>query len=190
MNQEELNLVVELHRKWVRSEEGGKRAVLIRAVLTGMDLTRAVLTYANLTRAVLTGTDLTRADLTGAVLTDANLTGADLTGANLSCAYLTRAVLNCADLSCANLRGAYLSEANLSGVKLSWHSQTLLSEILWRVAKTEDQQMLAAFVGRKTDWCWDHWEKYPHPAREWAISELAKWGQEGDDAPEFIRNKR
>ena len=63
MTQSEIKVTLELHTKWLRGEEGGKRA----------NLTDASLTDAN-----LRGAKLTRADLT-----DANLTGANLTGANL-----------------------------------------------------------------------------------------------------------
>jgi hypothetical protein len=79
-----LKVVVDLHGKWLRGEEGRTRADLTRAVLTGADLTHAVLTRAVLTRADLTGADLTGADLTGADLTHAVLTDADLTGADLT----------------------------------------------------------------------------------------------------------
>ena len=57
-----LQTILDAHKKWVISAEGG---------------TRAYLTGANLTDA-----DLTGADLRGADLTRANLRGADLTGAN------------------------------------------------------------------------------------------------------------
>ncbi|EIL5477062.1 pentapeptide repeat-containing protein [Listeria monocytogenes] len=52
MNQEELDIILENHGKWLRNE-GGEKA----------DLTNANLTNANLTNADLTGADLTNADL-------------------------------------------------------------------------------------------------------------------------------
>ncbi|EAD6099754.1 pentapeptide repeat-containing protein [Listeria monocytogenes] len=63
MNQEELDIILEKHEKWLR-DEGGERA----------DLRHANLTNANLTNAVLTGADLRHANLTNANLSDANLT--------------------------------------------------------------------------------------------------------------------
>ncbi len=134
MNAEQLNAILDAHGKWRRGENGGIRANLTRAYLTGADLTdanlsRADLTGANLSRADLTdanltGADLTDADLTGANLTGANLTRADLTGAyltdaNLTDAYLTDANLTDADLTGANLTGAYLTGANLSRADLT-----------------------------------------------------------------------
>jgi len=70
-------LLVE-HAKWIRSE-GGKRA----------DLSRAYLSGANLSCADLSGADLSCAYLSGANLSGANLSCADLSGANLSCANLS-----------------------------------------------------------------------------------------------------
>ncbi|HBI2189106.1 TPA: pentapeptide repeat-containing protein [Listeria monocytogenes] len=87
MNQEELDIILENHGKWLR-DEGGERA----------DLTGADLRHTNLSNAVLTGADLrhanlSNADLTGADLRHANLTNADLSNADLSNANLTNAVL-------------------------------------------------------------------------------------------------
>lgn len=93
MKQEELNSILELHRKWLYGEDGGKRA----------DLSRA---------------DLSRANLYDANLRGANLYGANLYDANLSRANLSRADLRAADLRDADLRGANLYDANLSGANL------------------------------------------------------------------------
>ena len=87
------------HLKWLRGENGGKRA----------DLSEADLSRADLSRADLFGANLSRADLFGANLFGANLSEADLSGANLSRA----------DLFGANLFGANLSEADLSEANLS-----------------------------------------------------------------------
>lgn len=126
--------------------------------------------------AYLLGADLRYAILDGAILDGALLQGANLQGASLRFAYLRFAYLGH-----ANLR-----DVDLQGARLSWSSHNLLSEILWRAADTESRQMLAAFVGRKTDWCWDEWETWQHPEREWALAELAKWVRDGDDAPEIV----
>ena len=65
MNKDELNDILENHKKWLCYEDGGSRADLLGA---------------NLCRADLCGADLRRADLYGSDLRDANLYGADLRG--------------------------------------------------------------------------------------------------------------
>ena len=64
----DLKQILELHKKWLNDEDGGKRANLRRADLSGADLS---------------GANLRRADLSGADLRDADLSGADLRGAGL-----------------------------------------------------------------------------------------------------------
>lgn len=95
------------HLKWLRGENGGKRADLSEADLSRADLSRADLFGANLSRA-----DLSEADLSGANLSGADLFGANLFGANLSGANLSEANLSEADLSEANLsRANYIEKA-------------------------------------------------------------------------------
>ncbi len=67
----ELQSVLDLHRKWLYSEEGGRRADLSGADLRGADLSGAYLR-----RADLRGADLRRADLRRAELSGADLSGA------------------------------------------------------------------------------------------------------------------
>lgn len=86
MTKEELDKVLELHKKWLDGDKAGKRAVLLGANLLGANLR---------------GADLRGADLLGADLRGANLRGADLIYANLR-----GANLNGADLLDADLRGA------------------------------------------------------------------------------------
>ena len=78
MKQEELNSIVELHRKWLYNEDGGKRADLSFENLRGADLRDANLRGADLRGADLRGADLRGADLRGADLRDANLRDANL----------------------------------------------------------------------------------------------------------------
>ena len=113
MNAEQLRLVLEKHGKWLRGEEGGERASLNDANLSG-----AYLIDANLSGANLRNADLGGADLSGANLSGANLSGANLRGANLSYASLNSANLRGANLRNADLGGAYLIDAYLSGAYL------------------------------------------------------------------------
>ena len=84
----DLKQILELHKKWLNYEDGGKRADLRGADLRGADLRGADLRDADLSGAYLSGAylrgaDLRGADLSGADLRDADLSGADLSGANL-----------------------------------------------------------------------------------------------------------
>ncbi|EJD3206919.1 pentapeptide repeat-containing protein [Listeria monocytogenes] len=78
MKQEELDIILENHGKWLFNEGGD------RADLSNADLKNTNLRFAN----------LRLADLRGADLSCANLRGANLRGANLSYADLRRADLN------------------------------------------------------------------------------------------------
>ena len=113
MTVDELQAILEEHKKWLDDPKAGKRAILVGASLVGADLARASLARANLAEANLAeanlaGADLAEANLAGADLAEADLAGADLAEANLARAYLAR----------ANLAGAYLAEANLAGASL------------------------------------------------------------------------
>ncbi|PDE12498.1 pentapeptide repeat-containing protein [Listeria monocytogenes] len=92
MKQEELDIILENHGKWLFNEGGD------RADLSNADLKNTNLRFANLRLADLRGANLSYADLNGA-----DLNGADLRGANLSYANLSYADLNGANLSYANL---------------------------------------------------------------------------------------
>ena len=95
MTQEELQTILEKHKKWLNDVPGGERA--------------------NLEDANLEDADLEDADLRGANLEDANLAGA-----NLKDAYLEGANLKSAYLKDTNLKGAYLKNANLKGANLDY----------------------------------------------------------------------
>ncbi|EAF2905972.1 pentapeptide repeat-containing protein [Listeria monocytogenes] len=119
MKQEELDIILENHGKWLLNE-GGERANL-----SNIDLKNTNLRFANLRLAYLRGADLSNANLSYANLSYADLSYADLSYADLSyadlsCANLRVANLSYADLSYANLRGANLSGANLSYADLNW----------------------------------------------------------------------
>ena len=99
LTKKELNEIIASHGKWLRSEEGGKRAYLSCADLSGADLRGADmkcagLSYADLSYAYLSEADLSCAYLRGADMSNANLSGADLSGADLSGAYLSGADLD------------------------------------------------------------------------------------------------
>ena len=134
---EQLNEILENHKKWLYNE-GGERADLHDTdlkefILKGVDLRKANLNGANLSKANLEDADLRDADLRdadleGANLSEANLEYADLRRAclvrtnlsesNLSKTDCTYANLRNAGLIYANLREAFLKEANLVDANL------------------------------------------------------------------------
>ena len=73
MDRVKLNKILENHKKWINSEEGGERA----------DLSYADLSYANLRGADLSKADLSKADLCYANLRGAALSYANMKGANI-----------------------------------------------------------------------------------------------------------
>ncbi|HCW3313766.1 TPA: pentapeptide repeat-containing protein [Listeria monocytogenes] len=119
MKQEELDIILENHEKWLR-DEGGERADLRCADLSNANLRHADLSNADLSNADLSNADLSNADLSNADLREADLREADLREVNLSYANLRHADLSNADLSNADLREADLREVNLSYADLNW----------------------------------------------------------------------
>ena len=73
MTREELQEILDKHKKWLNNEDGGEKADL-----GGADLSDADLGGADLSNADLGGADLGGADLRGADLRYANLSNADL----------------------------------------------------------------------------------------------------------------
>ncbi|EAF7123999.1 hypothetical protein ATT29_09415 [Listeria monocytogenes] len=72
MKQEELDIILENHEKWIRCD-GGERADLTHANLSNADLSNVNLSNANLSNADLSNADLTHANLRCADLSNADL---------------------------------------------------------------------------------------------------------------------
>ncbi|EAG0969334.1 pentapeptide repeat-containing protein [Listeria monocytogenes] len=130
MKQEELDIILENHGKWLLNE-GGERANL-----SNIDLKNTNLRFANLRLAYLRGADLSNANLRGA-----NLSIADLSYANLSNANLSIADLSYANLSNANFRGVDLSDANLNWV--NWQHVEGLTVICVQVDTSRRNNQIA-----------------------------------------------
>ena len=95
MTQEELNVILEKYKKWLKNEEGGECADLHGVNLSNADLCCADLRYANLSCVNLSNADLSCADLRYANLSCAILSNADLRNAkNLDLAYIRLIDLN------------------------------------------------------------------------------------------------
>lgn len=123
MTTQELQDILEKHRKWMNYEPDGVRASLYEYNLQGINLSGANLSYADLRGADLQEANLLGTNLCGADLSEVNLRGAllrrtDLRRANLRGADLYGADLREADFQWADLSKADLRESNLSGSKL------------------------------------------------------------------------
>lgn len=125
MKQEELDIILENHGKWLLNE-GGERADLSNA-----DLKNTNLRFANLRLA-----NLRFADISNANLSNANLSIADLSNANLSITDLSNA-----NLYNANLRGTDLSDANLNWV--NWQHVEGLTVICVQVDTSRRNNQIA-----------------------------------------------
>ena len=131
MDEQELKNILDKHFKWLRGENGGKRANLFRA-----DLSRANLFGANLSGADLSGANLSRADLSGADLFGANLSRADLSRAD----YIEKAKNLFYPIACPEI-GAFVGWKK-ARVKTSGHECIVKLEI------TEDA-VRSSGTGRK-----------------------------------------
>jgi len=83
VEKEELNKILELHKKWLENEKDGQCADLRYTDLQGADLRYTDLQCADLRGADLQGANLQRANLQRANLQRADLQGADLQGASI-----------------------------------------------------------------------------------------------------------
>ena len=112
MTQEELQTILEKHKKWLNNVSGGERANLEYANLADANLEYANLKCANLEYANLEYANLKGANLEYANLTSANLTGAYLRGANLADANLadTNLDYSCWPLWCGSLRNVRIDK--------------------------------------------------------------------------------
>ncbi|EGC1358775.1 pentapeptide repeat-containing protein [Listeria monocytogenes] len=140
MNQEELDIILENHGKWLRNE-GGEKADLSNADLKNTNLRFTNLRFANLRLAYLRGANLRFADLRGADLSNVNLSYANLSIADLNNANLSNADLSNVNLSNANFRGVDLSDANLNWV--NWQHVEGLTVICVQVDTTRKNNQIA-----------------------------------------------
>lgn len=116
---DELQEIINKHKKWMLNEPNGERADLsntnlAEADLSDIDLSGAYLYCSNLAGADLSRSVFFRTNLFNCNLSNATLFQTNLSGADLSFTFMFYADLNKADLYNANLYGADLMGANLS----------------------------------------------------------------------------
>ena len=164
-------------------------AYLRGAHLSGADLCGADLCGAHLSGAHLSGAYLRGAYLSGAHLGGAYLSGAHLCGADLSGAHLSGADLSGADLSGAHLSGADLCGVDLSGAHLAWQNHWLLGYVLLlESGQSIARRKIAGLIAMSSDWCWDTFLAIEDDEREWALTVLADYLVDGDNAPQALRD--
>ncbi|EGR8627955.1 pentapeptide repeat-containing protein [Listeria monocytogenes] len=140
MKQEELDIILENHEKWLWGK-GGKKADLSNTELKNTNLRLINLKLADLSNADLRGANLRGANLSNAYLRGADLRGADLSNTGLRGANLSNAYLRGADLSNAYLRGANLSNAYLNWV--NWQQVGGLTTIIVQVDTSRQNNQIA-----------------------------------------------
>lgn len=175
------------HERWVAHDPLGIRADLRQRSFRGADLTgcvldEAVLRDTDFSDACLVGGSFVRADLRFALLRNSDLRDANFAGARLDFASLAGA-----RLTGARFDGASFRKTTLDGVSMSWFDHTLLSEVLWRAAGGDiEKQLVAAFIGRRSNFCWDEFACIPPKRRRWVIDQLRLWVRPGDEAPLLV----
>ena len=112
MTQEELQTILEKHKKWLNDVPGSECAHLADANLASANLEYAYLEGANLEGANFEGANFEYVILKGANLKGANLEGANLKGANLERANLEGTNLDfaCWPLWCGSLRDVQIDK--------------------------------------------------------------------------------
>ena len=117
MNKKKLKKILELHGKWLRSDEDGVRANLRGCDLRGCNLIGSDLRESNFLGSNLLGSNFFGSDLSESNLIGCNLIGCNLRGCNLRESDLRESDLRESDLSGCNLWGCDLSGCDLSGVE-------------------------------------------------------------------------
>ena len=110
---EKLRPILEAHARYRAGRADGRRAVLLRCDLGGLDLCGVDLSGAD-----LVDCDFEGSNLTGAYFEEATLTGCRFADSLLNAARFAGADLSRADFHMADLRGADFTDANLIGARL------------------------------------------------------------------------
>ena len=118
ISQEELNIILDKHKKCLNKEEGGKIADLFNKDCSDLDFSNNDLRYIWLVNCNLSNCNLSNCNLEYAYLTETNLTETNLTETNLTNCNLKNVNLRDANLTKTNLTGSNLENADLIYAKL------------------------------------------------------------------------
>ncbi|GAB4369098.1 MAG: hypothetical protein Kow00114_28720 [Kiloniellaceae bacterium] len=124
LTEPQLRPLLEAHARFRAGRPDGRRAVLLRCDLSGLDLRGVDLSGADLVECDFEGSNLTGARLEGATLTGCRFADSLLNAARFSGADLTRADFHMADLRGADLGAAKLTEARLEYAVLGESPET------------------------------------------------------------------
>ena len=119
IDNKELKTILKKHRMWLNGEDGGERAVLREADMSGADMRGADMRGADMRRANMRGADMRGADMRRADMRGADMRGADMRGADMSGADMSGADMRWADMRWADMRGADMRGANMRGADMS-----------------------------------------------------------------------
>lgn len=142
LSRAELEPVLEAHARYLAGRSDGRRAVLLRCDLSGLDLRGVDLSGADLVDCDLEGANLTGARFEAATLTGSRFADSLLNAARFAGADLSRADFRMADLRGADLREAKLVEARLESALLGESPETGLPTRL-------DTRMIDRVVARR-----------------------------------------
>ena len=146
LTQQLLQGLHERHVLFVRGVRNGRRLVLRRCDLSGLDFTKMDLTGAELAACDFGGAKFRDAKLRLAQLFAANFDGANLTGANFEKADLRAAAFEHADLTGAKLQGADLRECAFINEKTNVLGEAVPSS--FRAALLRGTNMANSKIGR------------------------------------------
>lgn len=162
------------------------------AFLAGADLRGAGLKDVDLAGGYLRRADLRAADLRGTRLAHSFLGSADLRLADLRDTDLSRADLRDALLTGADLRGTVLTCARLEGTFCDWRWAAIPAELLRQEPDPKGigsgLVVALAFHDDTRPWSWLKRIVGQGPTTEWALTALAAWVRDGDNAPELLRS--
>lgn len=111
-------VLLEAHARFRAGRSEGRRAVLLRCDLGGLDLSRIDLSGADLVECGFDGSNLTGARFVDATLTGSRFCDCLLSGARFAGTDLCRSDFHMADLRGADFSGANLLDARLTGAML------------------------------------------------------------------------
>lgn len=115
-----LEMVLELHKKWLNGDENGEKAYLSVEDLSRVDLRNINLSYAIMNYTNLNGSNLNHTDFSYAKMNSVDFSYAKMNGADFSYAEMNSADFNNANAKDSNFSYVDFSYANVKGSDFSY----------------------------------------------------------------------